>query len=88
MQQRGLVDQRRVGVHAMHREGEREGRAAVRQDHVVQALQRLGMLRQALFDGRLRAEGAEERREIPIITSVAVTVSVSVIMRALRCVAA
>jgi hypothetical protein len=45
----------------VHREAEREVRAAVRAaQHGVQAVERVGHSGQALLHGRLRAEGAEE----------------------------
>ena len=64
VQQRGLVDQRRVVVTPVHREAQREARRPVGPaQHLAQAGQRLGLIGQALFDRGLRAEMAEERRD-------------------------
>jgi hypothetical protein len=57
VQQRGLVDHRRVVVKAVHGEAERQpGGAVGAPDDFAQALQRLRLPVQVLFDGGLRPE--------------------------------
>ena len=64
VQQGGRVDHRCVVVHAVHREAEREAGGAVgAAQRLAQAVERLGLVGEPVFHGRLRAEGAEERAD-------------------------
>ncbi|WP_431289482.1 hypothetical protein [Roseateles chitinivorans] len=88
MQQRGAVDDGRVRVGAVRGETQREaGRALSAMQHTLDAGERIWPIGQPLLDRRLFAEGLEEG-VMPISTSAAVTVSVSVSSRLERCDAA
>ena len=64
VQQRRGMDHLGVVVHAVHREGQREGCAAMRTlQHLLQALQRGRVPAQVRVDRELRAEGAKEGRD-------------------------
>ena len=89
VQQRGLVDQRRIRVHAMHREGEGEGGRPVRTaQHLADARPAPPAARPEPSSTVGGGPKARKNGEMPIITTAAVTVPVSVTMRGERFAAA